>query len=65
MKYFKDSIQENKSNIDHGETAPFVFETIATLRGIKYIIIHTVKPGIADSRIITYELQKIGEEIER
>jgi hypothetical protein len=61
MKYFKDSIKENKSNIDYDETTPFVFETIETLRGIKYIIIHAVKTGVGDSRIVTYKMVKIGE----
>ena len=44
---------------------PYTFETTESINGIKYRIIHTVRRGVADSRIITYEIEKIGEEIER
>lgn len=48
--------------IDYDRRTPYTFETIETKNGIKYRIIHTVRKGIADSRIITYEVEKIGEE---
>ena len=51
--------------IDYNRKTPYTFETIEIKKGIKYKIIHTVRRGVADSRIITYEVEKIGEEIER
>ena len=37
---------------------------IEIINGIKYKIIYTVRKGVADSRIINYDMQKLGEEIE-
>ena len=51
--------------IDYDRRTPYTFETFEIKDGIKYKIIHTVRKGVADSRIITYEVIKIGEEIER
>ncbi len=51
--------------IDYDRKTPYTFETFETKDGINYKIIHTVRRGVADSRIITYEVVKIGEEIER
>lgn len=50
--------------IDYDRKTPYMFETIEVKNGIKYKIIHTVRKGVADSRIINYEIIKIGEEIE-
>lgn len=61
MKNLKSSIQENKNYIDYDRATPFVFETIEILHGIKYRIIHTVRRGVGDSRIVTYKIEKIGE----
>tara|TARA_R110001583_G_scaffold151675_2_gene303538 strand:+ start:540 stop:731 length:192 start_codon:yes stop_codon:yes gene_type:complete len=61
MKYFKCSIKEKKSNIDYDKSVPFDFETIEILNSIKYRIIHFVKGGVGDSRIITYKVIKTGE----
>ena len=65
MKCIKDSITINDSHIDYDRKTPYSFETIEIKNGIKYKIIHTVRKGVADSRIINYEIIKIGEEIER
>lgn len=50
--------------IDYERKTPYTIETIEIKNDIKYKIIHTVRKGVADSRIITYEIIKIGEEIE-
>lgn len=50
--------------IDYDRKTPYTFETIEIKNNVKYRIIHTVRRGVADSRIITYEVIKIGEEIE-
>tara|TARA_Y100000992_G_scaffold264333_1_gene201035 strand:+ start:512 stop:688 length:177 start_codon:yes stop_codon:yes gene_type:complete len=47
--------------IDYDRKTPYSFETIEIKNGQKYKIIHTVRKGVADSRIITYEVIKIGE----
>ena len=49
--------------IDYERKTPYTFETIEIKNGCKYKIIHTVRKSVADSRIITYEVIKIGEEI--
>ncbi len=53
------------SKIDYDRKTPYTFETLEVKDGITYKIIHTVRRGVADSRIITYEVVEIGEEIER
>lgn len=50
--------------IDYDRKTPYTFETIETINGIKYKIIHTVMRGVADSRIVNYEFIKIGETID-
>lgn len=50
--------------IDYDRRTPYTFETIETKNGIKYRIIHTVRKGIADSRIITYDIIKLEEKSE-
>jgi len=58
-------IYESKDElIDYDRKTPYTFEKIEVKNGIKYKIIHTVSKGVADSRIINYEIIKIGEEIE-
>ena len=57
--------ENNEGLIDYERKTPYTFETIEISNGIKYKIIHTVRKGVADSRIINYEVIKIGEEIER
>ena len=57
--------EEESELIDYNRKTPYKFETIETKNGIKYKIIHTVRKGVADSRIITYEIEKLGDEIER
>ena len=64
MKCFKDSITIDDGQIDYDRKTPYTFETFETSKGIKYKIIHTVRKGVADSRIISYEIVKIGEQIE-
>ena len=64
MKCFKNSITTNDCQIDYERRTPYTFETFETSKGIKYKIIHTVRKGVADSRIISYEIVKIGEQIE-
>lgn len=56
--------EEEDGLIDYDRKTPYTFETIEVKNGIKYRIIHTVRKGVADSRIITYKMEKIGEEIE-
>ena len=57
--------EEDNELIDYNRKTPYTFETIEIKNNIKYRIIHTVRRGVADSRIITYEVIKIGEKIER
>ena len=57
--------EENDNLIDYDRKTPYKFETIEIKDGVKYKIIHTVRKGVADSRIITYEIEKLGDEIER
>ena len=57
--------EENDNSIDYDKKTPYKFETIEIKNGVKYKIIHTVRKGVADSRIITYEIEKLGDEIER
>tara|TARA_Y100001938_G_C7832383_1_gene302015 strand:+ start:332 stop:508 length:177 start_codon:yes stop_codon:yes gene_type:complete len=54
--------ENNEELIDYERKTPYTFETIEIKNGIKYKIIHTVRKGVADSRIITYKVIKIGEE---
>ena len=51
--------------VDYDRQTPYVIEKIEIKNGIKYKIIHTVRKGTADSRIITYEVVKEGETVER
>ena len=52
--------------IDYYRKTPYTIERIEELKGVKYKIIYTVRKGVADSRIVNYEVEKIGEqEIER
>ncbi len=64
MKSFKNSITTNCDQIDYDRRTPYTFETFEVIEGIKYKIIHTVRKGVADSRIINYEMIKVGEEVE-
>ena len=50
--------------IDYERKTPYTIERIEILNNIKYKIIYTVRKGVADSRIINYEIEKLGEEIE-
>jgi hypothetical protein len=50
--------------IDYERKTPYTIETFEIINGIKYKIIHTVRRGVADSRIVNYEFIKIGEEID-
>ena len=56
---------EDDGLIDYDRKTPYTFERIEIIKGIKYKVIYTVRKGVADSRIINYDMQKIGEEIER
>lgn len=51
--------------IDYDRKTPYTIEKIEEINGKKYKIIYTVRKGVADSRIINYDIEKIGEEIER
>ena len=51
--------------IDYDRKTPYTIEKIEIINGIKYKIIYTVMKGVADSRIINYDMIKFGEEIER
>ena len=50
--------------IDYERKTPYSIERIEIINGIKYKIIYTVRKGVADSRIINYDMIKLGEEIE-
>ena len=64
MKCLKKSIEDHDHLIDYDRKTPYTFEEIQIKNGIVYKIIYTVRKGVADSRIISYEIVKIGEEIE-
>ena len=51
--------------IDYDRRTPYIIERIEEINGEKYKIIYTIRKGVADSRIVNYEMEKIGEEIER
>ena len=50
--------------IDYNRKTPYKIERIELISGIKYKIVYTVRKGVADSRIINYDIIKLGEEIE-
>lgn len=57
---------ENQDDIiDYDRKTPYSIERIEIIDNIKYKVIYTIRRGVADSRIINYEMIKIGEEIER
>ena len=47
--------------IDYDRKTPYSIEKIEEIKGIKYKIIYTVRKGVADSRIVNYDIEKIGE----
>lgn len=47
--------------IDYERKTPYTIERIEEINGKKYKIIYMVRKGVADSRIINYEIEKIGE----
>ena len=51
--------------IDYDRKTPYTIEKIEIINNIKYRIIYTVRKGVADSRIINYDMERLGEEIER
>jgi len=51
--------------VDYNRRTPYTIERTEIINGTKYKIIYTVRKGVADSRIINYEIEKLGEEIER
>tara|TARA_Y100001970_G_C13953790_1_gene709583 strand:- start:126 stop:305 length:180 start_codon:yes stop_codon:yes gene_type:complete len=55
-------IQNDDDIIDYYRKTPYTIEKIEEIKGIKYKIIYTVRKGVADSRIVNYEMIKIGEE---
>ena len=48
--------------IDYERKTPYSIERIEEINGKKYKIIYTVIKGVADSRIINYDIKKLGEE---
>ena len=48
--------------IDYDRKTPYVVERIETINDKKYKVIYTIRKGVADSRIINYDMKKIGEE---
>jgi hypothetical protein len=57
--------EEADDLIDYDRQTPYTIERIEIKNGIKYKIIYTVRRGVADSRIINYDMIKIGDEVER
>ena len=45
--------------IDYDRKTPYVIERIEEINGIKYKVIYTVRKGVADSRIINYDIEKL------
>ena len=60
MKSLKELITIDVDQIDYDRKTPYSFETLQTINGIKYKIIHTVRKGVSDSRIVSYEFIKVG-----
>ena len=56
--------EQNDDFIDYDKKTPYTFEKYETKNGVKYKIIYTVSRGVADSRIITYEVINLGEDVE-
>jgi hypothetical protein len=56
--------ENNNDIVDYDRKTPYTIEKLKTIEGIKYKIIYTIRKGVADSRIINYEMIKIGENIE-
>ena len=56
--------EEADDLIDYDRKTPYSFEKIEFINGVKYKAIYHVRRSVADSRIITYEMTKIGDEIE-
>ena len=54
--------QENDELIDYNRKTPYIIEKIEELKGIKYKVIYTVRKSVADSRIISYEVIKLGDK---
>ena len=54
----------NEEIIDYDRKTPYTIEKTRVINGIKYKIIYTIRKGVADSRIISHDMEKIGEEIE-
>ena len=59
------SCENDDDIIDYERKTPYQIEKIEFINNIKYKIIYTVRKGVADSRIINYDIKKIGDEIER
>ena len=56
--------KDDNDIVDYNRRTPYTIERIEIISGIKYKIIYTIRKGVADSRIINYEMEKLGEEIE-
>ena len=55
---------ENQDDIiDYDRKTPYSIERIEIIDNIKYKVIYTIRRGVADSRIINYEMIKIGDKI--
>jgi len=55
--------EEDTGLIDYDRKTPYTFERIEISKGVKYKVIYTVRRGVADSRIINYEIIKLGDEV--
>lgn len=53
--------EKDNQLIDYDRPTPYTFERYIEENGIKYKIIYTVRRGVADSRIISYEMIKTGD----
>ena len=51
--------EEDDGLIDYNRKTPYEFETIEIKDGEKYRIIYTVRRGVADSRIVSYKIEKM------
>ena len=53
--------EQDDGFIDYDKRTPYTIQRIEFLNGKKYKVIYTVRKGVADSRIVTSIMVKIGD----
>ena len=51
--------ENNDDIVDYYRKTPYSIERVQVVNGIKYKIIYTVRKGVADSRIVSYDMEKL------